>query len=168
MGARAGQTGAPDLGIPGKHPLHQALPRAICGPCVKEIGRPSRYDPDTHPTGKGTSIVRIRLILALAVASALLFAGIASAATTTTTPLSDYSSTTPTTSQPKTTTSEGNTQGESESSVAPAVAAQPAGSAPSSLAFTGAEPLALIVLGLGLAGGTATLLVRERRRTQDR
>ena len=112
--------------------------------------------------------MRIRLILALAVASALLFAGIASAATTTTTPLSDYSSTTPTTSQPKTTTSEGNTQGESESSVAPAVAAQPAGSAPSSLAFTGAEPLALIVLGLGLAGGTATLLVRERRRTQDR
>jgi hypothetical protein len=55
------------------------------------------------------------------------------------------------------------------SGVAPAVASQSAGNAPSSLAFTGADPLLLIALGLGLAGGTTALLVRERRRsTQGR
>jgi LPXTG-motif cell wall-anchored protein len=47
------------------------------------------------------------------------------------------------------------------------VAAQPAGTAPSTLAFTGADPLLLIVLGLGLAGGTAALLMRDRRRSAE-
>jgi carbohydrate-binding DOMON domain-containing protein len=127
-----------------------------------------------HPTEQGNSIVRIRFALALMVAGMLFAAGIASAQDTTTTDtLSDYTSTTPTVTQPKTTTSKGQstpaTDGQEESSVAPSVAAQPAGSAPDSLAFTGAEPLLLIVLGLALAGGTATLLVRDRRRSsQDR
>jgi hypothetical protein len=133
------------------------------------------------PTERGISIVRIRFVLALMVAGLLCAAGMASAQTTTTnTTTSDYTSTVPTTTAttPKTTTSQGTTtsaapsapatQGQSQGSVAPTVAAQPAGSAPSSLAFTGAEPLLLIIAGLGLAGGTATLLVRDRRRSQDR
>jgi hypothetical protein len=131
--------------------------------------------PVVHPTEEGTSIVRIRFVLALMVAGLLCAAGVASAQQTTTEPLSDYnSSSTPTTTTPTTTvqgtttTPKPATQGQSQSSVAPAVAAQPAGSAPSSLAFTGAEPLLLIVAGLALAGGTATLLVRDRRRSQDR
>jgi cytoskeletal protein RodZ len=126
-----------------------------------------------HPTEQGNSIVRIRFALALMVAGMLFAAGIASAQDTTTTDtLGDYTSTVPTVTQPKTTTSESapaaTTEGQEESSVAPSVAAQPAGTAPDTLAFTGAEPLLLIVLGLALAGGTATLLVRDRRRSQDR
>jgi ABC-type transport system substrate-binding protein len=123
---------------------------------------------------KGTSIVRIRFVLALMVAGILCAAGVASAQQTTTEPLSDYTSTTPTTTTPKTTTTQAKepapvVQAESQSNVAPSVAAQPAGSAPSRLAFTGAEPGLLILGGLVLAGGTATLLVRDRRRSmQDR
>jgi hypothetical protein len=114
--------------------------------------------------------VRIRFVLALMVAGILCAVGVASAQETTTEPLSGYTNTTPT--QPKTTTSQGSkpkpapaTQGQSQGNVAPSVAAQPAGTAPSRLAFTGAEPLLLIALGLALAGGTATLLVRDRRRS---
>jgi hypothetical protein len=116
--------------------------------------------------------VRIRFALALMVAGLLCAAGVASAQDTTTNEsLSGYTNTTQSTvTQPETTTSEGQsvpaTEGQEESSVAPSVAAQPAGSAPSSLAFTGAEPLLLIALGLALAGGTATFLVRDRRRSQ--
>jgi hypothetical protein len=126
-----------------------------------------------HPTEEGTSIVRIRFVLALMVAGLLCAAGVASAQTTTE-PLSDYTTSTTPTTTTKTTTSQGTTttkpatQGQSQSAVAPSVAAQPAGSAPASLAFTGAEPLLLIIVGLTLAGATATLLVRERRRSQDR
>lgn len=117
--------------------------------------------------------MRIRFVLALMAAGILCAAGVASAQTTTNTDtLSDYTSTTPTaTAKTPTTTGQGTspaTQGQSQSSVAPTVAAQPAGSAPSTLAFTGAEPLLLIIAGLALAGGTATLLVRDRRRSQDR
>jgi predicted PurR-regulated permease PerM len=125
---------------------------------------------------QGTSIVRIRFALALMVAGMLFAAGIASAqdtTTTTTEPLSGYTQTTTTQTQPAQTT-EGttteaapDTQAQEETSVAPSVAAQPAGSAPSTLAFTGGEPLLLIALGLALAGGTAVLLVRDRRRSQD-
>jgi hypothetical protein len=123
-----------------------------------------------HPTEEGTSIVRIRFALALMIAGLLLAAGIASAQSTTPTttqPLSDYTSTTPTVTTPKTQTTapQPAVQGTSGSGVTPSVAAQPAGTAPSTLAFTGADPLLLIVLGLGLAGGTAALLVRDRRRT---
>jgi hypothetical protein len=137
-----------------------------------------------HPTEEGTSIVRIRFVLALMVAGLLCAVGIASAQTTTDTTTSGYTSTVPTTPAGTTTsgytaptptaTNQGSptptatTQGQTQSSVTPNVAAQPAGSAPSSLAFTGAEPLLLILVGLGLAGGTAALLVRDRRRSQDR
>jgi hypothetical protein len=111
--------------------------------------------------------LRIRFILALMVAGILFAAGIASAQETTTEPLSGYTNTTPTVTTKGTTTQEA--PAEPESTVTPSVAAQPAGSAPSQLAFTGAEPLLLIVLGLGLAGGTGALLVRDRRRAaQDR
>jgi hypothetical protein len=123
--------------------------------------------------------VRVRSILALLLAGMLLAAGVASAQDTTTEPLGDYTTTTPTVTTPTTPTEEDSpgseVGGEEESSgaapsgEAPSVASQPAGSAPSSLAFTGADPLLLIVLGLGLAGGTTALLVRERRRsTQGR
>jgi hypothetical protein len=138
---------------------------------------------------QGRSIVRFRFALALMVAGMLFAAGIASAQSTTTTntnTLSGYGNTTtsgygqttttqsqPTQTQAPTQTTEGtttsaapapSTQGQSESSVAPAVAAQPAGSAPSSLAFTGGEPLLFLFAGLILAGGTTALLVRDRRR----
>jgi hypothetical protein len=115
--------------------------------------------------------VRIRFIVALMVAGVLSAVGVASAQNTTTEPLSGYTNTTPTATTPTTTPTETtpSTQGESQSSVAPSVAAQPAGAAPSQLAFTGAEPLLLIALGLGIAGGTGALLLRDRRRsTQDR
>jgi LPXTG-motif cell wall-anchored protein len=122
--------------------------------------------------------LRISYVLALMVAGVLAAAGIASAQSTTTEPLSDYTSTTPTVTTPKTTTTQA-TQTEQSApagagevgaeqqteAVAPAVAAQPAGNAPAQLAFTGAEPILLIALGLALAGGTAFLLVRERRRS---
>ena len=122
--------------------------------------------------------MRIRFALALMVAGLLCAAGVASAQDTNTTatdPVSGYTNTTTqqattlaTPTQPaETTESAPATQGEEESSVAPSVAAQPAGTAPQSLAFTGAEPLVLIVLGLALAGGTATFLVRDRRRSQQ-
>jgi carbohydrate-binding DOMON domain-containing protein len=114
------------------------------------------------PTEQGISIVRIRFALALMVAGLLCAAGVASAQNTTTEPLSGYTNTT--TSQSTTTESAPST--DEATSVAPSVAAQPAGSAPAKLAFTGAEPLLLIVLGLALAGGTATFLVRDRRRSQ--
>ena len=121
--------------------------------------------------------MRISYVLALMVTGVLAAAGIASAQSTTTEPLSDY--TTPVTtpkstpkSTPKTTESQGSAPSgagevaaDQTNAVAPAVAAQPAGNAPSQLAFTGAEPLLLIALGLALAGGTAFLLVRERRRS---
>lgn len=117
--------------------------------------------------------MRIRFVLALMIAGLLCAAGIASAQTTTTdTTTNGYTSTVP----PAGTETSGytaptptvTTEGQTQSNVTPTVAAQPAGSAPSSLAFTGAEPLVLILAGLALAGGTATLLVRDRRRSQDR
>ena len=110
--------------------------------------------------------MRFRLALALMVAGLLCAAGVASAQDTTTEPLSGYTNTTPAATTPKTTTGQSKPSAapEEESSVAPTVAAQPAGSAPDNLAFTGGEPLLLIALGLALAGGTATLLVRDRRR----
>lgn len=112
--------------------------------------------------------MRVRSILAVLVAGMLLAAGVASAQDTTTEPLSDYTTTTPTVTTPPETPAAG-VGGEEESSSgnnnAPAVASQPAGSAPSSLAFTGADPLLLIVLGLGVAGGATVLLVRDRRRS---
>jgi hypothetical protein len=118
--------------------------------------------------------VRIRFALALMVAGLLCAAGVASAQDTNTTatdPVSGYTNTTTqqaTTPTPtQTTESAPAAQGEEGTSVAPSVAAQPAGTAPQSLAFTGAEPLVLIVLGLALAGGTATFLVRDRRRSQQ-
>jgi lipoprotein-anchoring transpeptidase ErfK/SrfK len=113
--------------------------------------------------------VRIRYVLALMVAGLLMAAGVANAQTTTE-PLSDYTSTTPTATTP-TATSESapaNQKATPTASVAPSVASQPAGTAPSALAFTGAEPLLIIVLGLGLAGGAVTLLLRDRRRTEGR
>jgi hypothetical protein len=94
----------------------------------------------------------------------LLSAGIASAQSTTTEPLSGYTNTTPTQTVAPTTTSKPDTETDT-TTVAPTIAAQPAGSAPSSLAFTGGEPLLLIIAGLAIAGGTATLLVRDRRRS---
>ena len=110
--------------------------------------------------------MRVRSILAVLVAGMLLAAGVASAQDTTTEPLSDYTTTTPTVTTPTETPAAG-VGGEEESSNgnAPAVASQPAGSAPSSLAFTGADPLLLIGLGLGVAGGATVLLVRDRRRS---
>jgi hypothetical protein len=124
---------------------------------------------------KGSSIVRIRFALALMVAGLLCAAGIASAQDTNTTatdPTSGYTNTNTqqvTTNAAPTQTSESApaAQGEEGTSVAPSVAAQPAGTAPQSLAFTGAEPLLLILVGLALAGGTATFLVRDRRRSQQ-
>jgi carbohydrate-binding DOMON domain-containing protein len=112
---------------------------------------------------QGTSIVRFRFALAVMVVGMLFAAGIASAQSTTTEPLSGYTNTTTTKTQkaaPTQTTAPA-TEGQEENSVAPSVAAQ---SAPDNLAFTGGEPLLLIALGLALAGGTATLLVRDRRR----
>ena len=129
--------------------------------------------------------MRFRFALALMVAGMLFAAGIASAQTTTTTgntntlsgytnttPTSGYTTTTPTTTvqtetQAAAPTTTSGTQSKPESSVAPAVAAQPAGSAPSSLAFTGGEPLLFILAGLVIAGGAAMLLVRDRRRSQN-
>jgi carbohydrate-binding DOMON domain-containing protein len=110
--------------------------------------------------------VRFRFALAVMVAGMLFAAGIASAQTTTD-PTSGYTNTTPTETQkvtPTTTEKKSPTVADEEDSAAPTVAAQPAASAPSSLAFTGGEPLLLIALGLALTGGTAVLLVRERRR----
>jgi LPXTG-motif cell wall-anchored protein len=100
------------------------------------------------------------------VAGLLCAAGVASAQNTTTTDesLSGYTNTTTAESAPAKPAP--SPSGEETTSVAPSVAAQPAGTAPSKLAFTGAEPLLLIVLGLALAGGTATFLVRDRRRSQ--
>jgi hypothetical protein len=114
--------------------------------------------------------VRFRLALALMVAGLLCAAGVASAQDTSTEPLSSYTNTTPAATTPKKTPKAENkpsTAGQEESSVAPTVAAQPAGEAPSNLAFTGGEPLLLIALGLAVAGGTATFLVRDRRRSQQ-
>jgi hypothetical protein len=123
-----------------------------------------RRQPDPN---QGTSIVRFRFVLAVMVAGMLFAAGIASAQSTTQTStgesLSDYTDTSTTKTQaikPTQTTAPA-AEGQEENSVAPSVAAQ---SAPSNLAFTGGEPLLLIALGLALAGGTATLLVRDRRR----
>jgi hypothetical protein len=123
---------------------------------------------------KGFTIVRFRIALAVMVAGLLFAAGIASAQTTTTdTTTSDYTDTTsqttevsPTTTTNRTKTSKPApaTEGQSQSSAAPAVAAQ---QAPSNLAFTGGEPLLFIFAGLAIAGGTATLLVRDRRRNQN-
>jgi carbohydrate-binding DOMON domain-containing protein len=112
---------------------------------------------------QGTSIVRFRFALAVMVAGMLFAAGIASAQSTTTEPLSGYTNTTTTKTETTapTQTVAPESAGQQDSSVAPSVAAQ---AAPSSLAFTGGEPLLLIALGIALAGGTATLLVRDRRR----
>jgi hypothetical protein len=118
-----------------------------------------------------TSDVRFRFALALMVASMLFAAGIASAQTTTTDDTSGYQNTT--TTQSTTTTAKPTqtvsptTEADEEDSVAPTVAAQTTASAPSSLAFTGGEPLLLIAFGLALTGGTALLLVRERRRGEN-
>jgi hypothetical protein len=113
--------------------------------------------------------VRFRFALAVMVAGMLFAAGIASAQSTTQTStdesLSGYTNTSTTKTQkvaPTATSAPAPaTEGQEADSVAPAVAAQ---SAPDNLAFTGGEPLLLIALGLALAGGTATLLVRDRRR----
>jgi hypothetical protein len=146
------------LAIPiGNPPVH----RRQCG-----------YDHQSStPTEQGISIVRFRFALALMVAGLLCAAGVASAQNTTTDPsLSGYTNTSTTQStvtQPETTSKPAPAPAGQEESVAPSVAAQPAGSAPEQLAFTGAEPLLLIVLGLALAGGTATFLVRDRRRSQQ-
>jgi hypothetical protein len=116
---------------------------------------------------KGLRTVRFRFALALMVAGMLFAAGIASAQSTTTEPLSGYTNTTPTETQAtteKTQTTSPATEGDEEDSVAPTVAAQTTASAPNSLAFTGGEPLLLIILGLALTGGTVALLFRERRR----
>jgi carbohydrate-binding DOMON domain-containing protein len=122
---------------------------------------PSRQSDPTQ----GTSIVRFRFALAVMVAGMLFAAGIASAQSTTTEPLSGYTNTTPTETETQATeptqTTAPAAAGQEEDSVAPSVAAQ---SAPDNLAFTGGEPLLLIALGLALAGGTATILVRDRRR----
>jgi hypothetical protein len=116
--------------------------------------------------------VRFRFALAVMVAGLLFAAGIASAQTTTTdTTTSGYTDTTSSTTEvtPTTTTKTSTakptptTEGQSQSSAAPAVAAQ---QAPSSLAFTGGEPLLIIIAGLAIAGGTATMLVRDRRRSE--
>jgi carbohydrate-binding DOMON domain-containing protein len=115
--------------------------------------------------------VRFRFALALMVAGMLFAAGIASAQSTTTEPLSGYTNTTPTETQAATTeetqTTAPEAQADEEDSVAPTVAAQTTASAPDSLAFTGGEPLLLIILGLALTGGTVALLVRERRRGES-
>jgi hypothetical protein len=116
---------------------------------------------------QGTSIVRFRFALAVMVAGMLFAAGIASAQSTTQTStdesLSGYTNTSTTKTQAvqPTQTSAPATEGQEANSVAPSVAAQ---SAPSNLAFTGGEPLLLIAFGIALCGGTATLLVRDRRR----
>lgn len=114
--------------------------------------------------------MRFRIALALMVATMLFAAGIASAQTTTDEDTSGYTNTTKTsqttTSKPTQTTSP-TTEADEEDSVAPTVAAQTTASAPSNLAFTGGEPLLLIALGLALTGGTAVLLVRERRRGEN-
>jgi carbohydrate-binding DOMON domain-containing protein len=115
--------------------------------------------------------VRFRFALSLMVAGMLFAAGIASAQSTTTEPVSGYTNTTPTETQVTTTeetqTTAPDTEADEEDSVAPTVAAQTTASAPDNLAFTGGEPLLLIILGLALTGGTAALLVRERRRGQN-
>jgi hypothetical protein len=115
--------------------------------------------------------VRFRFALAVMVAGLLFAAGIASAQTTTTdTTTSGYTDTTSSTTEvkptttSKTTTARPKTEGQTQSAAAPAVAAQ---QAPSNLAFTGGEPLLFIFAGLAIAGGTATLLVRDRRRNQN-
>jgi hypothetical protein len=114
--------------------------------------------------------VRIRFALLLMVAGLLVAAGVATAQTTETT--GDYTTSVPTgsytTTTPTSTTQTEEDQGaapttEGASGAAPAVAGTTQ-AAPQDLAFTGAEPLLLIVLGLAAAGGTATLLVRDRRR----
>jgi hypothetical protein len=109
--------------------------------------------------------VRIRTVLALMVAGLLFATGVAAAQDTTTEPLSDYTTTTPTVTTPAESAPAAE---DDESDVAPSVASQPAANAPSQLAFTGAEPLLLIALGLGLAGGACVLLLRDRRRTGGR
>ncbi len=117
--------------------------------------------------------MRLRLLLSLTVA---MFTLTGTALAQDTDPTSGYTTTTPaaTTPAPKPkapTQGQGNAPeaaGEEQSSAVPQVAAQPAGSAPSKLAFTGAEPLLLILGGMVLAGGAMTLLVRDRRTTQDR
>lgn len=114
--------------------------------------------------------MRLRLLLSLTVA---MFTLTGTALAQDTDPTSGYTTTTPAATTPTTTTEgQGNkapeTAGEEQSSAVPQVAAQPAGSAPSKLAFTGAEPLLLILGGMVLAGGAMTLLVRDRRATQDR
>jgi hypothetical protein len=131
-----------------------------------------RCRPSYDPT-KGFTIVRFRSALAVMVAALMLLmtAGIASAQTSTTdTTTSGYTDTTSSTTEvkptttTKTTATKPATEGQSQSSAAPAVAAQ---QAPSSLAFTGGEPLLFIFAGLAIAGGTASLLVRDRRRNQN-
>ena len=128
--------------------------------------------------------MRIRFALLLMVAGLLVAPGAATAQTTT----GDYTTPTPTgtyTAPTPTTTTETEEQGTEDTGdqgaapetqgvsgtgngAAPAVAGTTQ-AAPSNLAFTGAEPLLLIVLGLAAAGGTATLLVRDRQRaSQDR
>lgn len=117
--------------------------------------------------------MRFRFALALMVAGLLFAAGIASAQTTTDDTSSYTNPTTTSKTIPQTTTSKPTqtvsptTEADEEDSVAPTVAAQTTAAAPSNLAFTGGEPLLLIVLGLALTGGTAVLLVRERRRGEN-
>jgi hypothetical protein len=153
-------------------PKPQEIWRATDDPAIsasppKWVRSLRHYDPT-----KGLSIVRFRFALALMVAGMLFAAGIASAQSTTTEPLSGYTNTTttetqstqPTQTTEATETTSPTTEAQTQSSVAPSVAAQPAGSAPSSLAFTGGEPLLLIIAGLAITGGAAVLLVRDRRR----
>jgi hypothetical protein len=132
---------------------------------VKNAGGTGTVRGRVTPT-EGTSIVRIRSTLALLVTGLLLQAGVASAQSTTTEPLSDYTTTTPTVTTPKPAPEP--SANNDQNDVAPSVASQPAASAPSKLAFTGAEPLLLIALGVGAAGGATVLLLRDRRRTGGR
>ena len=113
---------------------------------------------------QGTSIVRFRFALAVMVAGMLFSAGIASAQSTTTEPLSDYTNTSTTETQRRRSDRDGPlpaTEGQEENSVAPSVAAQ---SAPEQPRVHRRRAAAADRPRPRPAGGTATLLVRDRRR----
>jgi hypothetical protein len=114
-------------------------------------------------------------LFAVLATGALLAAGPVLAQSTTTTPtttatttvdtstLGNYQSTSPTV-----TTSTPTTPVENGSSPTSAVEATPVASAPAQLAFTGANAIWIILLGAGLAGVAATLLLVDRRSRKNR
>jgi hypothetical protein len=115
-------------------------------------------------------------LFAVLVTGALLAAGPVLAQSTTTTPAStsgsttgsttDYGNTqTVTTSTPTTSVPNDTQTGVSPSST---VSATPTASAPTSLAFTGANALWIILLGAGLAAVAGTLLFVDRRSRRNR